>query len=149
VVLVLRVDLLSCLRSMLMRVIVTALLLFLPLTEVRADSVDELLAKTAAALKKQQADEALALANKAIAADSKNAQAYYYRGLATDRQRKFKESLDDFSKAIELNPKAADALDHRGSAHFKLGNIKESIADFDKYLALRPDEFSGHWRRGI
>lgn len=114
-----------------------------------ADSADELLAKAVVALKKGQAAEAVKLADQAIAADAKNSQAYYLRGLAHDAQREFKRSLEDFTKALELNPKAADALDRRGSAHFKLGNIKESVADFDRFIALRPDEEPGHWRRGI
>ena len=114
-----------------------------------AESADELLAKAVAALKKGQAAEAVKLADQVIAADAKNSQAYYLRGLAHDAQREFKKSLEDFSKALELNPKAADALDRRGSAHFKLGNIKESVADFDKFIALKPEEEPGHWRRGI
>jgi lipoprotein NlpI len=132
-----------------MRLLLTTLFLFSLAAHARADTVDELLAQAAAALKKGKTDDALILANKAIAADAKNAQAYYLRGAAHDQQRKFKEAVEDFSKTIELNPKAAEAYDRRGSAHFKLGHIKEAIDDFDKFVALRPDEEPGHWRRGI
>lgn len=130
-----------------MHMIVATLVLFV--LQARADTTDDLLAQAAAALKKGNAEEALTLASKAIAADAKNARAHYVRGAAHDGLRKFKEAVDDFTKAFELDPKLADAVDRRGSAHFKLGNIKDSAADFDKFLALRPDQFPGHWRRGI
>ncbi len=132
-----------------MRSTLATLCLLLPLNPALADTVDELLDKAAAALKKGRADEAVALADKAITTDAKSERAYYLRGVAHDQRREFKKSLDDFSKTVELNPKAADAWDRRGSVYFKLGNIKESIADFDQFLALRPDEEPGHWRRGI
>src|SRR5262245_14321332 len=91
-----------------MRLIVSALCLLLVLPATRGDTADELLAQAVAALKKGRADEALTLANKVIAADAKNAQAYHVRGAAHDAQRKFKEAADDFTKAVELNPKRSE-----------------------------------------
>lgn len=129
-----------------MHMIVATLVLFI--LQARG-AADDLLAQAAAALNKGQAQEALTLANKAIAADAKNAQAHYVRGAAHDALRQFKEAVDDFTKALALDPKFADALDRRGSVHFKLGHIKESVADFDKFLTLRPAAGPGHWRRGI
>jgi lipoprotein NlpI len=114
-----------------------------------ADDVNDLLKKGRAALAKGQAKEALELANKAVAADPKNAEAHLFRGIVHETLDEHTEAIADFDKVVVLNPKAASAYDHRGSEHFKLGHIAESLADFDRFLELRPEEKPGHWKRGI
>lgn len=114
-----------------------------------ADDVDALFQKARAALAQGQVEGALALANKAVAADPQSAKAYFIRGLAYEALRKHKEAITDFDKTIQLEPKAAEAYNRRGSEHFILGNITGSLADFDKFLTLRPEDRPGHWKRGI
>lgn len=113
------------------------------------ETADDLIRQAREALKNRKADEALALADRAVAADPKSAPAYYVRGLAHEALDKHDGAVADFGKAIALDPKAADAYQHRGSEHFKLGHIAESITDFDQYLALKPEQMPYHWQRGI
>jgi lipoprotein NlpI len=115
----------------------------------RAETVDDLLKAAETALLKKQTEEALKLASQAIAADPKNARAYFLRGVAHDVLRRHAEAVGDLDKALALDPKAPEAYDLRGSAHFKLGHIRESLADFDQFLVLKPEARPGHWRRGI
>jgi lipoprotein NlpI len=114
-----------------------------------ADTVDDLLRAATAALNRGKADEALALADKAVAQEPKNAQAHLFRGLAHEALRQHAEAVADFDRAIALDPKAADAYDHRGSEQFKLGHVAESLADFDRFLQLRPAARPAHWKRGL
>jgi lipoprotein NlpI len=110
---------------------------------------DDLLKAVAQALAQGKSEEALALAEKAVAADAKSPQTYLARGMVYEALQKHAEAVADFSKAIELDPKAAEAYNRRGSERFKQGKVAESLADFDKFLELRPDEYPGHWKRGI
>jgi lipoprotein NlpI len=112
-------------------------------------SVEDLLRSARAALDKGQAEEALRLADQAIAADPKNAAAYLFRGTLQDARRRHDAALADLDKAIALDPRLAAAYNQRGAVHFKLGHIAASLADFDKYLELKPDEAPKHWMRGI
>jgi lipoprotein NlpI len=114
-----------------------------------AETVDDLLRAATAALNGGKADEALALAEKAVALEPKNAQTHLFRGLAHEALQKHAEAVADFDRAVALDPKAAAAYDHRGSEHFKLGHITESLADFDRFLELRPAARPAHWKRGI
>jgi lipoprotein NlpI len=115
----------------------------------RAETVEECLGKARKALEDGQPDKALEWADKAVAADPKEARGYLMRGIARGGLHKHREALADLDKAIGIDPRLAAAYDHRGSEHFKLGHIKESLADFDHFLELKPAAYPGHWRRGI
>jgi lipoprotein NlpI len=121
----------------------------LSLLTARAADVNELLEQGRAALAKGAAKEALELADKAVAAAPKNADALFLRGLAHEARADHTEAVADFDRVVAIDPKAAEAYNHRGSEQFKLGRLAESLADFDRFLALRPAEKPGHWKRGI
>ena len=55
--------------------------------------------------------------NKAIAANPKNADIYYNRGLAHAQSGDTAEAIKDFTKAIALIRRNADAFYYRGRAH--------------------------------
>jgi lipoprotein NlpI len=101
------------------------------------------------ALIRNEAEVALRLAGKAIAANPKDARAYLVRGAAHEALRKHAEAVADFDKCLERDPRCAEAYDHRGSEQFKRGLVKESLADFDQFLKLEPKAAPGHWKRGI
>jgi lipoprotein NlpI len=113
------------------------------------DKVEDLLRQATEAYRAGDKDKALKLADKAVAADPKDARGYLVRGQIHEAERRHQDAVRDFSKAIELDPKRADAYDRRGSEHFKLGHVKESLADFDRFLELKPEQRAGHWKRGI
>jgi lipoprotein NlpI len=133
----------------LIRIIIAAALLVSPPQSRAAETVDDLLKAAQAALKKGQPDEALTLAGKAAALDSKNTRAFLLRGAAHEALQQHAEAVADFDRVLVLDPKLAEAYDHRGSEQFKLGHIAESLADFDRFLELRPEARDAHWKRGI
>jgi lipoprotein NlpI len=130
---------------------VAALAAAQPTAAVQSDAYDKdtLLKEAKTALKKGAGEEALPLAEKAIALYPEDDQVHFVRGSVYEFLERHADAIKDFDKAIELNPKAAEAYDHRGSEHFKLGRIQKSIDDFDKFLELRPEAKPGHWKRGI
>jgi lipoprotein NlpI len=112
-------------------------------------TVDDLVKAAAQALSGGKADQALALADKAIARDPGAARAYLARAKIHDALGRHAAAVADYTKVIALEPKAAEAYDRRGSDYFKLGQVAKSVEDFDRFLELRPAETAGHWRRGI
>jgi lipoprotein NlpI len=113
------------------------------------DTFDDLLKAATQALSSGKAEQALALADKAVARDANNAHAYVVRATIRDALDKYDAAVADYTKALTLEPKAAEVYNRRGSAYFKLGQIGKSLEDFDRFLELRPAEKPGHWRRGI
>jgi lipoprotein NlpI len=113
------------------------------------DTVDDAVKQSLAALKAGDADKALELAEKAVAADPDGASPLYVRGLAKAALHKSADAVADFDKALKLDSKKVEIYDSRGSEEFKLGEFAESVADFDRYLEAVPKQAPGHWRRGI
>ncbi len=131
-----------------MNLLYSALLVFAAIDS-DAEKLAALSKEAQQALALQDGKKALALLDRALALDSKDARLHFLRGAAHDQLDQHKEAIGDYNSVLQLDPKNAEALDRRGSANFKAGRIKESVADFDAYLKLRPKEFEGHWRRGI
>jgi lipoprotein NlpI len=115
----------------------------------RAEDISDLVKQAQAALTKGESDQALKLAEQAVAKDDKSAQAHFLRGTVYEALRRHKDAIADFDKTIALDPKAANAYDHRGSERLKLGQFTEAIKDFDTFLKFKPAEEPSHWRRGI
>ena len=113
------------------------------------DAVDDYCQDALAALRKGDGDKALDLAEKAVVADPRSAQALFVRVLARSALHKSADAVADFDKALEIDPKRVDVYDSRGSEKFKLGLFSESVDDFDRCLEAKPDQAPGHWRRGI
>ncbi|MGH7172945.1 MAG: tetratricopeptide repeat protein [Gemmataceae bacterium] len=116
---------------------------------VHGDTVEDYLKQARRALQNKEADKAVKLADKAIAAAPKDDRGYLMRGVGYEMLRQHDKSIADFTRCIERDPKRAVAYDHRGSEQFILGHIKKSLDDFDKFLKLQPKEAPGHWKRGI
>ncbi|HVS34209.1 MAG TPA: tetratricopeptide repeat protein [Gemmataceae bacterium] len=113
------------------------------------DAVDDYVKQSRAALTSGDADKALELAEKAVAADPNSASALFVRGLAKAALHKSADAIADYDQALKIDPKKAEICDSRGSEEFKLGKFAESVADFDRYLETAPKQAPGHWRRGI
>ncbi|HTU20900.1 MAG TPA: hypothetical protein VMG10_22805 [Gemmataceae bacterium] len=115
----------------------------------RGDTVEDYVQQGRRALMNKQADKAVKLGDKAIAAAPKDARGYLVRGVGYEMLRQHDKAIADFTRCIERDPKRAEAYDHRGSEQFILGHIKESLDDFDKFLKLQPKAAPSHWKRGI
>jgi lipoprotein NlpI len=112
-------------------------------------AANELIQAAEAALKKGSPAEAIELATKAIAADSREPRAYFLRGRAYQGTRNHAKAVADYDAGLKLNPRTTMAYQYRGEEHFRLGNFKESVADFDKFIELAPTQSLHHWQRGI
>lgn len=113
------------------------------------DTAEDYLKQARRALQDKKADKAVELADKAIAANPKDASGYLLRGVGYEMLRQHDKAIADLTRCLERDPKLAEAYDHRGSEQFILGHIKESLDDFDTFLKLRPKAAPGHWKRGI
>jgi tetratricopeptide (TPR) repeat protein len=67
---------------------------------------------------------------KAIELNSKNAGAYYNRGIAYNDLGQYQKAIDDYTKAIELNPKDAGAYGNRGVAYALQKSPTAACGDF-------------------
>jgi lipoprotein NlpI len=114
-----------------------------------ADTGDDYTKHAQAALRGGDADKALEIAEKAVAAQPNDAESWFVRGVVLSALHKPTDAVADFDKVLQIDPKKVDAYDRRGSEEFKLARFTDSVADFDRYLEARPEERPGHWRRGI
>ncbi len=114
-----------------------------------APTASELLAQAREAFRKGNGEEAIKLADQALAIDKTNIGGWVLRASVHAAIEQFDKAVADYTKVIELDPKAAGAYQRRGEVNFKAGRIKESIADFDKYLEFNPEAVPHHWQRGL
>src|SRR5437870_5754271 len=110
---------------------------------------DELLNRAGVSFAKGNREDAIELATRAIAAEPKNAKAYYVRGRFYAEVRQPQKAVKDLNQALALDPAAALAYYQRGAENFKLGRIQQSAADFDKFVGLSPDQAPKLWQRGL
>ena len=99
-------------------------------------------------LDKKKMAEAEMYVSKAVAADSLNAEAFFYRGLIMEGVGKPDTALNDFRKAVSLNPKLAMAYFRMGYINGNKSLFKEALADFEKYVSLNPNDGNGYFYRG-
>jgi tetratricopeptide (TPR) repeat protein len=64
--------------------------------------------------------------------------AFFYRGFAYDKQKRWKLALADYSQAIRLDPKNAKAINNRANLYQEQGNLEEALADFNTAISLAP-----------
>jgi lipoprotein NlpI len=118
----------------------------------RAGASDESVRLSRDALLRLEAgdyEKALATAEKAVAADSKDAGAHVVLGQVYAKLRQHYQAVKAFTASLALDPKRVRANDSRGDSYLKLGKFKEAIADFDVFLDANPKFAPEHWRRGI
>jgi lipoprotein NlpI len=92
---------------------------------------------------------ALALCDKAIAAEPGSAQPLSLRARLLDGSRRYDEAVKDLSAALKLEPKTVELWRARGEVNFKAGRFKDSVADFDRAIELSPEQAPHLWQRGI
>jgi len=95
-------------------------------------------------LSKANYPAALTTLNQAIIDDSKNSDAYYYRGMVYDAQSKRQLAIEDYKKAVIYNPSQdlanyLIAVDYDGLAQYKSALIyyKKFVGKYtttDEYL---------------
>ncbi len=96
------------------------------------------LERAQALLKEGQWEAAVSAADKAIAANPKDAAAFVCRGKACVQTTHLDQAIDDFTAAIQLAPQDAENYYQRAIAYKELGYIKQSVADERQARKLDP-----------
>jgi len=84
--------------------------------------------------------EAMTLLNQVIAADSKNAYAYYYRAMVYDAQNKYELAIKDYLKAVENSTELSIAYYSLAVDYDMLNNKVEAKKAYQKFLAQSKGE---------
>lgn len=85
---------------------------------------------------KQQYPQALTLLNSVLSADPKNADAYFYRGMVYDAQKKYQLAINDYKKALQYNPQMTIANYSIAIDYDYLAQYSNALMYHKKYLAL-------------
>ncbi len=93
-------------------------------------------------------DPRIEAATQRIAANDKDAIAYFERGQAYAAQRRHPEAIDDFSRSIALQPTDTAALLWRASLYTQLKQPDLAIADYTEVLRLQPKSYAAYNNRG-
>jgi tetratricopeptide (TPR) repeat protein len=102
--------------------------------------------------KQKQGDDRGALAdyNRAIRLNSRNANAYYNRGLlkATKLQDD-QGALADYNRAIQLKPNYDAAYNNRANLKAALQDYPGALADYNRSIQLKPRNANAYYNRGV
>lgn len=99
--------------------------------------VSLLLGKGQALLNLDQAAEALACFDQALARQPDNAEALIKKGTALERLRRFDEAVECFDRAIALDGAQTTAYLHKGAVCNRLARYSEALACYEKALQTR------------
>jgi len=91
---------------------------------------------------------AVDLIGRALAVDSRNAEAHCNRGAALGGLGRWDEALSSYARAIEINPGYAEAHLNRGNALHAMGHSEAALASFDQSIAIKPGFAQAHCNRG-
>jgi lipoprotein NlpI len=120
-------------------------LLFAPL----AFGADDLMRQISRKIMEGKRDEAMAMLNKAVADEPKEARWLLNRGRLQSTMGENEKAIEDFNAAAKIEPDNPRIYHERGVVHFRLAHIKESVADFDRFVQILPAQEPEHWQRGI
>lgn len=85
---------------------------------------------------KNNHQQALTLLNAVIAMDKENADAYFYRGMIYDTQKRYPLAIADYKKAVEYNPEMLIANYSIAIDYDALAQYSNALTYHKKYLAL-------------
>lgn len=100
--------------------------------------------KALAAIKAKKWDEAIALLNRAAAAEPQNANVYNYLGYAERQRGNLDAAFKQYDKALALDPKHRGAHEYVGEAYLLTGNLakaEEQLAALDKLCFFSCEEY--------
>ena len=72
--------------------------------------------------------------------NSRNADAYFSRGIAYRNKDEHDRAIADYNKAIEIDPKLAAAYRSRGNAYADKGEYDRAIMDYTKAIEIDPKD---------
>jgi S1-C subfamily serine protease len=83
-----------------------------------------------------------------ILKNSKDASAYYNRGVSYRETGKLDLAMADYTRAIELNPKYFEAYNNRGNLYMARGDNQRALQEFDAAVKINPKYAIAHNNRG-
>jgi tetratricopeptide (TPR) repeat protein len=86
--------------------------------------------------------------NSLLAADDKNANAFYNRGWLYEAKGDLRMAEKDYTRAIELDGKDKDAYFNRGMLFVKEKKFGEAVDDFSSVIKLDPASADAYCNRG-
>ncbi len=84
--------------------------------------------------------KALSIFNKILQNDSKNAYAYYYRGLIFDAEKKYIPAVGEYQKAMKYNPELTIIYYLLALDYDNLKQYKNALINYKKYVAATKEE---------
>ena len=85
-------------------------------------------------------DQALKLISQILTEDSKNAYAYYYRGLIYDAQEKPLQAIEEYKKAVTANSELVITNYLIATAYDSLGQYTKAYTYYKKFVSSSADE---------
>lgn len=86
--------------------------------------------------------------NRAIQADPRNGEAYFWRGRALIHQGRFENAMEDFQQAVTLKKDYAEAYENLGWLYDRLGQSDRGIDALSKAIEIKPDSGWAYYQRG-
>ena len=83
-----------------------------------------------------------------IKQNSRNAIAYYNRGISYRETGKLDLALADYDRAIEINPRYFEAYNNRGNIYMARGDNRRALQEFERALTVNPQYAVAHNNRG-
>jgi lipoprotein NlpI len=106
-----------------------------------------LYAEATAAIDRGESEKAVAALDQVIAADSKQADAFYLRGRERFKLGKVAESIADFDALVRLRPEKEHELWERGISHYYAGKFKDGAKQFELYQTYHDNDVENSvWR---
>ena len=93
--------------------------------------------------------DALAMYDRILQTDSKNALAWQGRGLTLAIQGKHHEALEAFERALKIKPDLVTSLTGKGTALTRLGNNVDALEAFDRAILLEKDNVLAWDGKGV
>jgi len=105
----------------------------------RGDEVSSAIARAAALLKDDRAEDAMADYRTAVKLDPLNAEAHCGTGKALHVLSRYADAIPSYDRAIELKPDFIDAHLARGVALAALGRLQEAVRSYYQALSIDPN----------
>ena len=83
-----------------------------------------------------------------IKQNSRNATAYYNRGISYRETGRIDLALADYNRAIEINPRYFEAYNNRGNIYMARGDNRRALQEFDQAVKVNPKYAIAHNNRG-